>query len=381
MIPLYKPYLPIEAQQAVNACLNSGWLGYGHVCKSLERRFSQVHGGWALATSSCTSALYIAGRLCKHSSRDEIIVPAVTYISTAMAFLSAGFNIRLADIDPNTLLLNKKSIEERLTSKTRAIVVVHLFGQRVMTSAIRELCDKHRIDLIEDCAHRLDLIDNKPHLCDYACYSFHAVKEAPGGEGGLIWTRNKELETRARAISNLGMGIDTLERSSNFKHGDYWFTEEIGLKYRLNDIAASLVNVSLNCLEDIRRRRMSIFKYYDERIKDFSPHIVPLVRNNDDSYLMYVIRLCGLDREKLRADMAEYGVATSVHYPSLTEHPLLANSLDYCLNADKASKQIVTLPCFPDLSTAEQDTVIAALRKAINNQIGSSYKRYATTCK
>lgn len=370
MIPLYKTFVPIEARQAIDACFNSGWLGYGTACKSLEERFTKGRGGWALATSSCTSALYIAGRLCKRSSQDEVIVPAVTFISTAMAFLSAGFHVRVADVDPTSLLITKKSIEDRLTTKTRAVVVVHLFGQRVITDEIRDLCDKHGIGLIEDCAHRLDLMAGQPPIGDYACYSFNAVKEAPGGEGGLIWARNKGLETRARSISNLGMGIDTLQRSSSNKHSDYCFTEEIGLKYRLNDIAASLVNASLNLWEDIRYRRMAIFKYYDEKIKDLSPHVYPLARRNDDSCLMYVIRLDEIDRDRLRADMAEYGVATSVHYPSLTEHPLLTNPSDHCPNADKASKEIITLPCFPDLSIAEQDTVVAALRKAMINQIG-----------
>jgi dTDP-4-amino-4,6-dideoxygalactose transaminase len=370
MIPLNKPVLPDETSPAIGKCINSGWLGYGPACRSLENRFTASRNGWALATSTCTSALWLAAQLCRRTENDEVIVPAVTFVSTGMAFLSAGFKVRLADVDAQTLLVTRKTVEQRLSQNTRAIVVVHLYGQRVETKALRQLCDETRLSLIEDCAHRLDLLDPLPPAGDYACYSFNAVKEAPCGEGGLLWGRDPEDEHRARAISNVGLEADTLERSSSLRHGDYRFGTEIGLKLRLNDVLATLAGVSLDALQNTRRLRELIFARYNRAINSCSPYAAPLIRQEIDSFLMYIIRLNGLDRDRLRQDMANDGVATSTHYPSLTEHPLLKDDADRCVTAAAVSKEILTLPCFLAITPSQQEQVVTALSGAIARQTG-----------
>jgi len=366
MIPLSKPFVPIKAEKAINECLKSGWLGYGPVCNSLEDRFISKHGGWALATTSCTSALHIAAQLIRVSEADEVIIPAMTFISTAMAFHAAGFKVRLADVDPATLLLSKSTVEKLTSDKTRAVVAVHLYGQKAPVEEIRELCDRYNLIMIEDCAHRLSLLDDIPLLADFACYSFNAVKEAPCGEGGLLWARSLELEKHARELSNLGLNIDTFQRASNLNHSEIFFGKEIGLKLRLNDILASMVNTSIDTLSETRIRRSAVFDHYDSKIAPMAPYVIPFKRRDDDSFLMYVVRLENLNRERLREDMARMGIATSVHYTSLSEHSFF--NLADCPVSYINSMKLLSLPCFPDIEKKDQDKVVCGLVKALENQ-------------
>lgn len=370
MVKLSRPYIAKEAMQSVSECLASGWIGYGPICRSLEERFTAVHQGWALATSSCTSALFLAAQLCRQSDQDEVICPAITFVSTPMAFLQAGWKVVLADVNADSLLITRQSIEEKLTDRTRAVIVVHLYGQKGPVQEIREFCNERNLILIEDCAHRLDLLDESPHLGDYACYSFNAVKEAPCGEGGVLWARDPEQRGRAQAISNVGLSVDTWQRSSSISHGDYTFTAELGLKNRLNDILASLVIHSLDELSPARNQRKKIFLNYDQGFSRLRSAAEPLVRGADDSYLMYILKLKGLDRAKFRAACAGKDVATSVHYPTLTSHPVFSGQRNCCPIADSASARIVTLPCHLTMTEAEQQLVVDAVTEAARQQAG-----------
>jgi perosamine synthetase len=361
MIPVFRPPLLPEVESRVVECLRSTWWGYGKECHNLERRFVSHHGGgWALATSTGTSALYIAARLLGADPGDEVIIPAMTFVSTPMSFLSAGLSVRLADVDPETLMVTADTIKPLITERTRAIVVVHLYGQRAALRGLRSLCDDRDIYLIEDCAHRLDLDDEGHPVGDMTCYSFNAVKEAPGGEGGLIWGRDVRQEGHARSISNVGLGVDTWQRSSTLSHADYQFRLEAGLKLRLNDIAASVINTLMEHRLEFCRKRAALFKRYDQFISGLPRQAAPIRRSADDSFLMYVIRVNEGARQSIRSALANEGIATSVHYPSLSTHPLVTQPTE-CPIADKASNQLLTLPCFPDLQGDDQERVISAL--------------------
>lgn len=364
-VPLCRPSIADSAEGAIRECLASGWLGYGPRCGSLETLFTAHSDGVAVATSSCTSALYLAAQLCWRSSVDEAIVPAITFVSTAMAFQGAGYRVVVADVDPKTAMLSVADVERAITPHTRVVVAVHLFGQHYDTSSLRDLCDAHDVVLIEDCAHRVDLLDDGQPLGDMACYSFNAVKEAPGGEGGMFWCRSVTNRDRVRALSNLGLTVDTMQRSRSLAHADYQFTGEVALKLRGNDLSACLTLSSLRELSTTRARRATIFGYYDQAIRRGTSVVRPLERGPDDSYLMYVVRVPAEVRDQVRSSMAASGVATSVHYPSLTRHPLFQN--DWCPVAEAIEGEIITLPCFPELTDSERARVVDALLKAASD--------------
>lgn len=356
-VPLCRPSLPEGADRAVAECLSSGWVGYGPRCNALEERFTVSRGGFGLATSSCTSALYLAALLCKQGPLDEVIVPAMTFASTAMAFAHAGFRVVLADVNRNNLMLSLEDTLRHISPQTRAVVVVHLFGQRFDTRDLRQECDKRGLVLIEDCAHRLDILDGEGPLGDIACYSFNAVKEAPCGEGGMLWVRRQGDGNRARALSNVGMHVDTMQRSMTVQHGNYEFGGEGGLKLRSNDIAATLALASLDALCETRQSRKAIFEEYDRVIESASTAAI-IDRAPDDSFLMYTLRVAAENRSVLRSFFAQHGVATSVHYPSLSRHPLFGCR---CPEAERADIRLVTLPSFPGLTAFERTQVCKTL--------------------
>ncbi len=363
-VPLYRPSILNEASDALNKCFLSGWWGYGKACKELENKFTNIRGGWALATSSCTSALFIVAKLLEYTPNAEVIVPANTWVSSAMAFLNAGFTIKIADISSTDLMSNIKTIKPLITKNTKAVVVVHLYGQKANTKEISEYCKSNNLILIEDCAHRID-IESIP-LADYCCYSFNVVKEIPCGEGGLIWSNRMAQEKIAQSISYLGMESNTWQRTSKNKQLDLIFSSTIGLKLQLNDLGASIANAMFEFKDKAKKKRKRIFQIYNENLKELIPEITLLNRKANDSYLMYIIILNGINREILREQMAEDGISTSIHYPSLSHHPLINSSVTPIANL--YSENILTLPCFPDLSNTEQFAVINSLKRFLQNR-------------
>jgi dTDP-4-amino-4,6-dideoxygalactose transaminase/RimJ/RimL family protein N-acetyltransferase len=367
-IPVFRTRVPDAARARVQRTLESGWLGYGPECRALERAFVDRRGGWALATSSCTSALYLAGRLVRKLAADgaaEVIVPAMSFVASAMAFAQAGLRPVLADVDPETLLLDPAAAERAATPRTRALIVVHLYGQRhPQLAALRALADARRLVLIEDCAHRLDLLDREAPVGDLLCYSFNAVKELPAGEGGLLWGRQTEHEPWVRAVSNLGLTVDTMQRASMLRHADYASIAEPGLKLRSSDLAAALVNASMDTLAASRAERRAQVRAYDRSLAPLAPAVRLIPRADDDSFLMYVAKVPAATRDAVRAAMAQAGVATSVHYPSLARHPLLGNGRERAGCSDQ-DLSIVTLPTFPGLERADQQRVVDSLAESL----------------
>lgn len=356
-IPVCRPTIAATALDRLGQCLESGWLGYGPLCRELEARFT-ARGGHALATANCTAALHLSAQLCRREGRSRVLVPAMTFVSTAMAFAYAGLEVELVDVDPRTGLVDTQDLARRITPDCCAVVAVHLYGQPADLTALRALCDPQGLILIEDCAHRLDLLDTDPPLGDIACYSFNAVKEAPGGESGLLWCRDAGWMDRARQISNLGLTVDTPSRVATPVHRDYAFGDERGLKLRGFDLAAALVLASLDELADLRAARARIFAAFDAALGRGGA-MVPLARGAADSFLMYVALTGAERRDALREELAQAGIATSTHYPSLSRHPGLSRGS--LLGAEAFDRRVVTLPCFPAMSDDQLGRIVTAL--------------------
>lgn len=380
-IPLFRAVVPDAARERALRALDSGWIGYGPECRLLESAFLRGRDGWALATSACTSSLHLVGRLLagrERGQRGEVIVPSVSFVATAMAFAEAGLDPIVAAVRSDDLTLDAAAVERAITPRTRAICVVHLYGQRATDmAALRALADRHAVALVEDCAHRVDLLDSSPPLGDYACYSFNAVKELPCGEGGLLWGRDPAGEGAARAASNLGLAVDTLQRAATLRHGDYAYEPTTGLKLRLSDLSAAVVNGCLPSLAATRARRRALVERYARLLAAYAPDVEPLPRSDDDSYLMAVVRVPAERREPIRASMAADGVATSVHYPSLARHPRFAApslARGGCADADLA---VLTLPTWLGMESDVQQRVADALARALDGSTGASVARVA----
>lgn len=355
-IPVFQPPVTVDLASSVAECIESRWWAYGPRCKQLENTFTVNRGGWALATNSCTSALNLIARFIRKTNFDEVIVPSITFISTAIAFADASIKVVPVDVLSENLLIDPGEVIKYVNRNTRAIVAVHLYGQEAEIESLRSICDSYGIFLIEDCAHRIGSLCKAP-IGDFACYSFNAVKEAPAGEGGLLWCKHKDFEENIREISYLGMSVDTWQRSSAAIHKPYIFGTMTGLKFRMTDIAATFV---LNCLGNLdcwKERRKEIFFHYNHYLSQTSVTESMFQRSADDSFLMYVIRVRESAREKLRQAFANNGISTSVHYPSITRNKFWVSNRSYPVS-EKADKQLLTLPCFIDLDYNSQKKII-----------------------
>ena len=363
-VPLFRPVFGSAVLGRVAAVLASGWVGYGAQCEELEQRFIAQRGGWAVATSSCTAALYLAGLLCRGADDDvEAIVPAVTFVSSAAAFTHAGFRVRIADVERATLTLTAETAARCLTPRTRVIVVVHLYGQRAPDLAgLRALADRHDVALVEDCAHRIDLDETGLRLGDLACFSFNGVKELPAGEGGLLCGRAAALEARARVLSNVGLVSDTRARVRTALHRNYRFATDGGLKLRANDVAAALALGALDDWPQARAARRARCDRYDALLAPFAPEVTPLPRAPGHSGLMYVIR--ARLRADLRRHLAARRIATAIHYPSLAGHPRYAADADARAGDAALDAPVLTLPTSLTMMDEVQERVVAAIATA-----------------
>lgn len=361
-VPVFRPNVTEHMREAVTRCLDSFWIGNGPEAKRLEAVFEE-RGGWAVATVNCTSALYLAGRLLHPSLKDEVIVPAITFANTATAMLAAGLKVRLVDVDKDSLLVNYEQVAAALNERTRAVVVVHLYGSHFEDSKLYELAKNNGAVVIEDCAHRIDVLDFSPPKADFCCYSFGAVKECPAGEGGLLWGSDQRLEQEARHLSNAGLTVDTLTRSGKAMHLDYGFIESACLKLRISDLNAALARASLEELQDTRRIREKINSRYRSFLERVDSCIRLLPCQGDSSYLMNVIRVDSSLRDRVRSHLGQRGFGTSVHYPPLTSHPLFCGSK--CEIAEAAAKELVTLPSYLGLDGSTQRDICDSIGEAL----------------
>lgn len=356
-IPLFRPFVNKEVSAAVNDVFKSRWLGYGPKAMELEKRFADKWSGFAVATNSCTSALFLVAKALFETKEDEAIVPAITFVSTGMAFYNAGFKVVIADIDENGLM-DINSAKKLINKNTKVIVPVHLYGQKIDLKEYRKLCDEKGIYLVEDCAHRIGYHDEKRYG-HFACFSFNAMKELPSGEGGALWGEDMSFEKTIRAFANVGLKQNTVERVSTTKHSNYMFSDNTGLKYLQNDIIAAMTLAQFNSYDSNIQKRKAIFNKYNAVLskKEYAKLIQ---RSEDDSYLMYVVRIKKDFVEAFRNHLSKYEIATSHHYPSLANHPLFTKKIP-CPIAEEIQYELVTLPCFIELSEEEQEMVVKAI--------------------
>ncbi|HEV7670574.1 MAG TPA: DegT/DnrJ/EryC1/StrS family aminotransferase [Thermoanaerobaculia bacterium] len=362
MIALYRPPAAPDLAESLQQVVASGWWGNGPSCGLLEQYFVERHEGAAVALNSGTAALFAAGRLLKPAPGDEVIVPAITYLSTAIAFHEAGFAVKVADVDPSTLLITEELVTPLLTEKTRAIVAVHLYGQRIDMTGLQSLCRRHRLALIEDRAHRIGLGD--PPSGDYACYSFNVMKEAPSADGGLLWCKDAQQIETARLLSNVGVASETWGRTQGSIHGSYGFANASGLRLRMSDVASTFVLSGLRYAENWREKRRSIFAAYADACENLSPFVEMRTSSIEDSFLMAICRVPAAGRESVRERFQRAGVSTStMHYPALSGHPLFPGA--FCPHAEAAAAELVTIPLYPDLTDECVSRVVDALKSLV----------------
>jgi perosamine synthetase len=365
MIPLFKPCLGEEELEALRPIFQSGWIGLGPKTAAFEERFGALVGTrHCIGLNSCTAALDLAMRLLGINHGDEVIVPTITFVSTAHA---VAYNLAqpiFADVSWDTLSINPADVERRITRRTRAIIAVHYGGRPAELDLLRQVAGS--IPIIEDCAHAAGAFYKGRHVGSIGtlgCFSFHAVKHIAMGDGGALTVDDDEMAERCRRLRWLGIDKNTWERSTIDEN--YWWeylVPEIGLKCHMNDIQAAIGLVQLAKLHAMNDRRRQIVAQYSDGLKDVAGLELPVPDDADHRSSWHIFHIKCDRRNQLTSHLQSRGITTGVHYKPIHLYPCYGNRPVLPV-AEKAFERILSLPLHPGLSESDVATVCSAIRE------------------
>ncbi len=365
LIPVFRPSITEEEIEAVTEVLRSGWLGLGPKTKEFEDAFKEYLGvPEMVALNSGTAALHLALRVLGIGPGDEVIVPTITFVSTAHVVKYCGAEVVFADVDEETLCINPDDVARKISSRTKAVIPVHYGGHPCEMSQLSDMAGAEGFHLIEDAAHACGATYRDVKIGTLSlltCFSFHAVKNLTCGEGGGVATTNPLFGKKLRELRWLGISKDTFTRSDPERvyAWQYW-VNELGYKYHLHDISAAIGLVQLKRLEENNRKRRRIVERYNEAFRSHGwierPPERPDVRS---SWHIYHIKVPARDR--LIAHLKRRAIAPGVHYYPIHAHPYYAANDSHCPVAEEIWKRIISLPLFPDITDEEVERVIDAV--------------------
>jgi perosamine synthetase len=367
MIPVFRPSMGEEEISAVADVIRSGWIGLGPKVTEFEDRFGNyVNAKCSVALNSCTAALHLALEVSGIGEGDEVLVPSLTFVSTAHVIQYVGATPVFCDIDPATLCVSVEDLKSRITPRTKAMIPVHYGGHPCEMDELLEIGKKEGITVIEDAAHACGAEYNGRKigsLGDATCFSFHAVKNLATGDGGMITTRNEGDKEKLHCSRWLGIDKATWKRSGTKGYNWYYEIAVLGHKYHMNDIAAAIGLIQLKKLDSLNARRRDVVAQYNEAFRDVDwieiPVEKPYVRS---AHHNYVIRT--LYRNELNLYLKEKEIASGVHYMPLHLQPYYKAKCEANLPVvEKTWKRLLTLPLYPDLTDVEVDYIIDCVRK------------------
>ena len=340
-IPIAQPSLGKEENEAVLAVLASGMIAQGPVTAAFEEEFAAYCGiPHAVAVSNGTTALHAALLATGVGPGDEVVVPAFTFFATASSVSMCGAVPVFADVDAATATINPADILTKVTSKTKAVIGVHLYGQPCDAGAIRDICDDKGLVFIEDAAqaHGAEYRGKRTGaLGDLACFSFYATKNMATGEGGMVTTGSDEYDEHLRRLINHG-------QSEKYLHS------ELGYNYRMTDINAAIGRVQLAKLDGFNRRRQENAAYYGTHVTAPGLILPAVAPGRTHVWHQYSLRLTGrfpLSRDDLMAHLRERGIGCAVHYPvALSRQPLYAGASS-CPVAESLAASVLSIPVHP----------------------------------
>ncbi len=357
--------------KAVVEALVSGWLTTGPRVGEFEQKFAAHCGaGEGVAVNSGTAALHAAMRAIGVRTGDEVIVPALTFAASANAALYEGATPVFADVEEETLLIDPASVKRLISPRTKAIVAVDYAGQPASYDALRALIKNRNIRLVADACHSPGALYKERKsgtLGDISCFSFHPVKHMTTCEGGMCTTDDPELAAHMRRFRN--HGIDSDHRSREAKGAYAYDMAELGYNYRLPDVQCALGLAQLPRLNGWVAGRQKIARFYDRAFARL-PQVAPLYTHPDreNAYHLYVVRLAqSIDRDKVFAALRDEGIGANVHYAPVYTHSYYRQrgyGLGLCPIAERAAKQILTLPMFPAMTEGDVARVVDAITRA-----------------
>ncbi|MCL2264923.1 MAG: DegT/DnrJ/EryC1/StrS family aminotransferase [Treponema sp.] len=376
-VQLHKIDYDEREYQAVKEVLDSGWLTISEKTHSFESAFSRYLGSGSkcLAVSNGTAALHMALLTLGIGRGSEVITPALTFIADQNVVEMTGAENKLADITSmDDWSIDLDDIEAKITSKTKAVMIVHYAGFACDMDRITALCKKNNLYLIEDCAHSPGAeyyfpAPNSAHLGtfgDISAFSFFANKNIAVGEGGMVVTRNAELHEKLRLLRSHGISVPTFDRYKG--RAVSYDIEAPGLNYRIHEISSALGLVQLQKLNDSNEKRKKLVEHYYSRLDNVSSVSIPFrdfKRGKPNYHIMPILLSEKIDRSALIESMKQAGVQTSIHYPAIQNFSGYKDKINAAPKSQYVSAHELTLPLYPGMSIDEVDIVCDALISAV----------------
>ena len=358
-----------EITEHINECLDKGWTGLGFKTQQFEeawKEYTKLPNAHFL--NSSTSGLHLAVKILKDANKwkegDEIITTPLTFISTNHAIIYENLKPVFADVD-EFLCLDPKSVESKITKKTKAVIFVGIGGNSGRIEEIVKICKKHKIKLILDAAHMagtfINIDGSVKHAgneSDVSVFSFQAVKNLPTADSGMICFKNGDYDSLARKLSWLGIDKDTYQRTND--KGSYKWEYEVvdaGYKYHGNSIMASMGLVGLKYLDTDNSYRRKICEVYELHFNKAGIESIKQSRSTEiSSRHLYQIRV--KNRNKIMEYLNSQGIYPGVHYRDNTNYSLYSKQKGNCPTSQNISEEIISLPLHMRLSEEDIRYVI-----------------------
>ncbi|MGB8888276.1 MAG: DegT/DnrJ/EryC1/StrS family aminotransferase [Candidatus Korobacteraceae bacterium] len=355
-------------------CLRSHWIGLGARVEQFEQEFARYKTApYAAAVSSGTAAIHLALVALGIGPGDEVIAPAMTFCSTIHSIVHTGAQPVLVDCSRDTFNIDPALIEEKITARTKAILVVHMCGRCCEMDSILDIARRHDLRVIEDCAHAIEATDQERPaglMGDAGCFSFYPTKNIATCDGGMVITSDQKLHERVKVLSLHGMTADAWSRFVGGPSG--YEVVDAGFKYNMTDVAAALALPQLATVEEYWQQRQQIWLAYNHRLASLPLRLPPVVGpGSRHAYHLYTPLLSldeiGVSREKIIAALDAENIGVGIHYVPVHQHPYYRQRFGFAdsdfPNASYVGERTISLPLSPAMSAQDVDDVAAALTR------------------
>lgn len=367
-IPINKPSITELEISYVNDAITNGW---GEKCYDYILRFEKEfakyqYTNFALATSSCTGAIHLALMALGVKAGDEVIIPEITWIASAEPILYIGAKPVFVDVLEDTWCLDPQKVEEAITPKTKAIIVVHIYGNLCNMNEIMAIAKKHNLVVIEDAAEALgsEYYGKKAgSIADAGVFSFHGTKTMTTGEGGILVTNNEAVYEKAKILNDHG-------RNAKDPANKMFWMRNYGYKYKMSNLQAALGCAQISRIDELINKKREIFSWYKELLNDIPCQLNPEFENTKNSYWLPTIvfdKSLNFNRTAFFEICKENNIDTRPFFFPLSSLPMFENREDNRVAYDIYNRAI-NLPSFHDIEIDQIMIVVNSIKKMIINE-------------
>lgn len=362
-IPLFKPYITNNEVSAVLRVFKSGKLSRGPEVELFEKEFARYVGKrYAIAVNSGTSGLHVLVRALGWGKGDEVITTPFSYIASANSLLFENVTPVFVDIDPKTLNIDPEKIEEKITQKTKGMLIVHILGLPFNFEKIKLIKDKYNLQIIEDACEAIGRPDDDftvTKLGEGSVYGFHENKQlTTGGEGGMIVTDDAIIAKKCWSMRDQGRSLEK----------DWINNVILGFNFRMTEMQASMGREQLKIIDSMLARREEIAQIYSKQLQKINGVVIPndLTTNKRSWFVYFILLESNKSRNEVHDTLLSKGIVSSTNYfPPIYNFPMHSEFQKDCKNTDSISGKLLALPMFYEMTNDEVHQVADAIKDAL----------------